>query len=80
MKLIPDFASMSEKELFQFLKLGVARLFMLCIVGLAVAKAFRPLWLELATLTVVLILVTHAAIATERGIRFLEQASRGAKD
>lgn len=80
MKLIPDFASMPEDKLFQFLKFGVARLFLLCIVGLGVAKAFHPLWLELAALVLVLFLVSHPAISTGRGILFLEQKSTKQKD
>ena len=80
MRLIPDFAAMPQDKLFQFLRMGVARLFVLCIIGLGIAKAFRPLWLELSTLALVLFLVSHAAIATSRGIRFLEQTSRPPKD
>jgi len=80
MKPIPDFASMPEDKLFQFLKLGVARLFMLCIVGAGVAKAFLPPWLELALLVVVLVLASHAAIATGRLIRFLEFRSQNRRD
>lgn len=45
MKIIPDFASMSEENLFQVLKLGVARLFMLCIAELAIAKEANDFWI-----------------------------------
>lgn len=70
---------MPEEKLFVFLKLGVARLFLLCIIGLGVAKAIRPLWVEIAALAIVLFLVSHAAIATGRGILFLENKSKNQK-
>lgn len=80
MRLIPDFASMPEDKLFQFLKFGIARLFLLCIVGLGVSKASFPRWVELVVLALVLFIVSHAAIATVRGILFLEQKSIRRKD
>ena len=75
-KLIPDFASMTEEERFKYLKFSVVRLFILYMFSMSLAKADGPLWLDSVGQAVVFVLFSHAAIAMGRGILFLERRSK----
>lgn len=76
MKLIPDFASMTDGKCFQYLKFGIVRLFVLWMAGMGTTTGSHPSWLNLTLTVVVFALVCHAAIATDKCIRSLEQRSK----